>query len=87
LGATRRQIVVTPSLSRNHVRALRVLAGSPPGCTEAVMLAHGFTSELLNELIMRGMASASAGQMMVAGRVMQVIRLRITAAGRKAIAR
>jgi hypothetical protein len=27
-------------------RALRLLAGSPLGCTETIMLAHGFTTEL-----------------------------------------
>jgi hypothetical protein len=27
--------------------ALRLLAGSPHGCTEAIMLARGFTTELL----------------------------------------
>jgi hypothetical protein len=31
-------------------RALRLLAGSPHGCTEAIMLAHGFTAELLANL-------------------------------------
>jgi hypothetical protein len=28
-------------------RALRLLAGAPHGCTEAMMLAHGFTVEVL----------------------------------------
>jgi hypothetical protein len=31
-------------------RALELLAASPDGCTEALMLAHGFTVELLVDL-------------------------------------
>jgi hypothetical protein len=30
-------------------RALQLLAGSPHGCAEAIMLAHGFTAELLGD--------------------------------------
>ena len=35
-------------------RALELLAASPDGCTEAIMLAHGFTVEMLVELIRAG---------------------------------
>jgi hypothetical protein len=34
-------------------RALRMLAGSPLGYTEAIMLAHGFTVETLRRLVSR----------------------------------
>jgi hypothetical protein len=37
-------------------RALRLLAGSPHGCTEAIMLAHGFTGEILGRLVLNGLA-------------------------------
>jgi hypothetical protein len=35
------------AVSRDQRRALRLLAGSPLGCTEAIMLAHGFTNATL----------------------------------------
>jgi hypothetical protein len=42
-------------------RALRLLAGSPFGCTEAIMLAHGFTFEMLGRLVRDGLATATPG--------------------------
>jgi hypothetical protein len=38
-------------------RALELLAASPDGCSEAIMLAHGFTVDFLVELIRTGMAT------------------------------
>src|SRR5262249_54493716 len=35
-------------------RALELLAASPDGCSEAIMLAHGFTVDFLVELIRTG---------------------------------
>jgi hypothetical protein len=48
-------------------RALRLLAGSPHGCTEAIMLAHGFTAELLVDL-MRDATAAPGSCMPASGR-------------------
>jgi hypothetical protein len=42
-------------------RTLRLLAGSPHGCTEAIMLAHGFMAELLEDLVRDGLATAAPG--------------------------
>src|SRR5262245_407457 len=42
----------------NRRRALELLAASPEGCTEALMLANGFPVEMLVELIRTGLASA-----------------------------
>jgi hypothetical protein len=39
-------------------RALELLAASRDGCTEAIMLAHGFTIDLLVELVRAGLATA-----------------------------
>jgi hypothetical protein len=41
-------------MSAEGHRALRLLAGSPLGCTEAIMLAHGFTTEMLDALVRDG---------------------------------
>lgn len=73
------------NLTRNHIRALDVLAGSPGGCTEAIMLAHGFTEALLDDLIRAGLATAHADRMMTGKRPMEVVRLKITDAGRRVV--
>jgi hypothetical protein len=38
-------------------RALELLASCPDGCTEAIMLAHGFTIEQMVELVRTGLAT------------------------------
>jgi hypothetical protein len=40
-------------------RTLRPLAGSPLGCTQAIMLAYGFTVEMLGRLVLDGLATAT----------------------------
>jgi hypothetical protein len=66
--------------------ALRLLAGSPHGCTEAIMLAHGFTVETLGRLVLDGLATATPGIMYAGKRPIEVTRLRITDIGRQALA-
>jgi hypothetical protein len=39
----------------------QLLTGSPGGCTEAIMLAHGFQLELLADLVRDALASAAPG--------------------------
>jgi hypothetical protein len=73
-------------LNSEHRRALRLLARSPEGRTEAVLMAHGFTSEMLDELISSGNAKAEAHTMTSGGRPVVVVWLQITAAGRKVLA-
>jgi hypothetical protein len=47
------------AVSRDQRRALRLLAGySPLGVTETIMLAHGFTIEMLTALVRDGLATA-----------------------------
>jgi len=75
----------TPS-RRKRRRALELLEASLDGCTEAIMLAHGFKIELLVELVQAGLATASTERMLASGRPMEVTRLRITGAGRRALA-
>jgi len=38
-------------------RALELLAACPDGCTEAIMLAHGFSIDMMVELINSGLAT------------------------------
>jgi hypothetical protein len=69
-------------------RALRVLAGAPNGCTEAIMLAHGFSTDLLVDLVRGGLATETPGTVVQAGgRPIKVTWLAITEVGRQALAR
>jgi hypothetical protein len=77
-GARKR---VLPATRR---RALELLAASRDGCSEAIMLAHGFTVDVLAEIVRAGLAMANVKRMVAAGKRIEVIRVRITEAGRRA---
>ena len=66
-------------------RALRLLAGEPEGVIEAMMLAHGFRVELLVDLCIAGLAIAKPEHIRAGGRAMEVVRMKITEAGRQAL--
>jgi hypothetical protein len=66
---------------RERRRALELLAASPDGCSEAIMLAHGFTVDFLVELIRTEMATTWTERVVAGGRAMEVARVRITEAG------
>ena len=66
-------------------RALELLAASPDGCSEAIMLAHGFPVPLLVDLCIAGLAIATPERMVAGGRPVEVVRMKITEAGRQAI--
>jgi hypothetical protein len=76
----------TRGLRADQRRALRVLAGSPHGCTEAIMLAHGFTVETLGRLVLDGNATATPGIIHAGGRPITVTWMTITDLGRQALA-
>ena len=63
-----------------------LLAGSPLGFTEAIMMAHGFTVETLGRLVLDGLATATAGTVQSGGRPIKVTWLAITDLGRQALA-
>jgi hypothetical protein len=73
-------------LSDEQLRALLFLARDPNGRTEAVLMAHGFPSQMLEEFVTAGLAKASAEEMKVARKRRKVICFQITDAGRKAAA-
>jgi hypothetical protein len=65
-----------------------MLASCRDGCTEAIMLAHGFSIAQMVELVRAGLAtahrpSARAGSLVP----MEVTRVRITDTGRQALKR
>jgi hypothetical protein len=67
-------------------RALELLASSRDGCTEAILLAHGFTIKQIVELVHAGLATAHSQRVIVGRRTIEVARVRITEAGRRALA-
>ncbi len=66
-------------------RALELLASSRHGCTEAIMIAHGFTVEQMVELVRAGLATAQTERVVAGGRAIEVARVRITEASRRAL--
>src|SRR5271167_1368696 len=65
------------SAAERH-RALRLLAGAPLGATEAIMLAHGFTNEMLDALVRDGLATAEQRAMKAGLQPIQVTWFAIT---------
>ena len=66
-------------------RALELLAASPDGCSEAIMLAHGFTVDFLVDLIRTGMATTRTERVVAGGKTIEVARVRITDLGRRTV--
>jgi hypothetical protein len=61
-----------PTPKQQRCRALELLEASIDGCTEAIMLAYGFKTELLVELVNAGLATASIERMVAGGRRVEV---------------
>src|SRR5260370_33333249 len=63
-------------------RALELLEASIDGCTQAIMLAYGFNTELLVELVNAGLATASIERMVAGGGRSRISPIERTRAGR-----
>jgi hypothetical protein len=76
-----------PSLSKEQRHALALLASIPHGITaDLLALAHGFDRAMIAGLVDTGLATAQ--REIVSGRAtIEVIRIRISEAGRRAIER
>jgi hypothetical protein len=73
---------------RRTIELLSLLASSPHGATEALLVrVHGFDSGMVASLVRGGLATAECETMTAGHKPVEVVRLRITAAGRKAIER
>jgi hypothetical protein len=68
-------------------RALELLAGSRYGYTKAILRAHGFSIDMMVELVKAGLATTRRERMVADGRQTDVVRVRITDAGRQALAK
>jgi hypothetical protein len=58
----------------------------PSGCTEPVILAHGFTLDRIANLVFRGFAKREVNNVTIGGRQVKIVRMQITTAGLKEIA-
>jgi hypothetical protein len=85
-GAAERRWYCAMAMNAERRRALRLLAGSPLGVTEAIMLAHGITIEMLTVLVREGLATAEQREMRAGRRPIKVNWLAITDIGRLALA-
>jgi len=73
-------------ISIEQERALKVLAGSRYGLNEELLLrGHGFSRAVLASLVRRRLAASERHVMIAGDETVEVVRLRITAAGRTAI--
>jgi hypothetical protein len=62
-----------------------MLAGSPHGSTESIMLAHGFGIGTLRDLVRNGFATAETRTVRAGRQPIEVTKLTITDAGRRAL--
>jgi hypothetical protein len=76
-----------PSLSREQRRALALLASIPYGVTQdRLAFAHGFDRAMIAGLVSTGLATAQREIVTVSRRTtIEVVRIRITDAGRMAL--
>jgi hypothetical protein len=74
-------------LSPEQREALELLASDPQGATEELLvLVHGFDGDMIAGLVHSGLATARRENMKAGGRAIEVVRIRITGAGRDALA-
>jgi hypothetical protein len=74
------------ALTADQRRALNLLAtAGPSGRTEGIMAAH-FDVELLAGLVRTGLVQVEVADVRAGGRAIEVVRMRITDAGRRALA-
>ncbi len=67
-------------------RALELLAGSPHGATEELLIhAYGFSGRMLAGLVRAGLAIVERRVIVAGNTLVEVGKVRITAAGREAL--
>jgi hypothetical protein len=75
-----------PRLNVERREVLQLLASNPDGVNEELLvLDHGFTRRMLTGLVRTGLAAEEREVVKAGGEPIEVVRVRITAAGRKMI--
>jgi hypothetical protein len=67
--------------------ALELLAASPDGCTESMLLAQGFNHDTLATLVRAGFATVHTERVRAGAEWTEVRRMQISDAGRRVIGR
>jgi hypothetical protein len=71
--------------SAEEHRLLELLAANEDGCTDALLQTHGFKLDVLISLVSAEFATAKPECTFAAGKPVEVTRVRITEAGRRAL--
>ena len=77
--------MLRPSTDSPRLRALRILADSPEGHTITIMMVHGFSAELLSDLIKTELVTARQESITRGEHISDVVRLRITEMGQETL--
>jgi hypothetical protein len=72
-------------MTLDESRALQRLADVPRGIAKTLMLAHGFTHELIAGLVLKGLATEVPDIARIGKQTIEIELVMITDAGRKAI--
>ena len=73
-------------LSQQARRALELLAGNPRGAAEdLLLLAHGFDRDMIAGLVYERLVTAKGESMKAGSGAIEVVRIVITEAGRRAL--
>jgi hypothetical protein len=76
---------MTITMTKDEHRLLDMLADHSAGCTERLLMAHGFRLKLIAELVGQRFATATTERVITAGQAIDTTRIRITDAGRTAL--
>ena len=71
--------------SEGHRHALELLAAAAASNAALLVHTHGFKRRVLAGSVRRGLTTAEREMVMAGGNAVEVVRIRITAAGRRAI--
>jgi len=79
--------MAVPRLTVEQRRALAMLAtAGRDGATQPLFAAHGFDVAMIADLVNQGFATLTHSKVRAGGKMIEVGRIRIKAAGRKALA-
>jgi hypothetical protein len=72
-------------MTEDERHLLELLAGSADGTTDALLVAHGFEFDLMARLVRERLATATPERVFAGGKPVEVTRIKITDAGRRAL--
>ena len=74
-----------PLMTHEEWHALKMIADSRDGVTEAVLATHGLAGDLLAGLVRDGLATVTSETMWAEGQPIDIMRVRSSDAGRRAL--